>query len=64
MNAAARVVDVLDIATPTAIELVDSIDVAGASPSRQLGAPANSVAVHGAISPSRSKRTRRLTRVS
>jgi hypothetical protein len=46
VNAAASVVDVLDITDPSAIELVESIDVAGADPSRSLGA-ANSVAVHG-----------------
>lgn len=45
VNAAARVVDVLDISNPSAIELVESIDVANADPLRQLGA-ANSVAVH------------------
>jgi hypothetical protein len=45
VNAAARVVDVLDITDPAAIELVESIDVAAADPSRPLGA-ANSVAVH------------------
>jgi DNA-binding beta-propeller fold protein YncE len=45
VNAAARVVDVLDISDPAAIDLVESIDVTTADPLRQLG-PANSVAVH------------------
>jgi DNA-binding beta-propeller fold protein YncE len=46
VNAAAGTVDVLDITDPSAIELVDSIDVAGSDPLRELGA-ANSVAVSG-----------------